>query len=196
MKDILGLLTTRVEKELNSKNCVIDIFKTQNFNKLKHDDGTYWHNQVQIRMSDTSDVVIRDNYTCIGCNMKAEYIVIAKNIHSNNPTQKYIPFYYIIDRTTGELKKLTKDHIIPRSLGGSNRMSNYQCMCEVCNNKKSNVLFGLDIDKLIKQKIEEDRSRIGDILVYEFKKSSFLLRILGLTSFVNNILEKLYKGKI
>lgn len=33
--------------------------------------------------------------------------------------------------------KLTVDHIIPRALGGSSALTNLQCLCERCNNKKA-----------------------------------------------------------
>jgi 5-methylcytosine-specific restriction endonuclease McrA len=35
---------------------------------------------------------------------------------------------------------LTKDHITPTSLGGLNRISNYQTMCTKCNNSKGNTV--------------------------------------------------------
>lgn len=33
---------------------------------------------------------------------------------------------------------ITKDHIIPKSKGGPNKVSNMQTMCEECNRKKGN----------------------------------------------------------
>lgn len=42
------------------------------------------------------------------------------------------------DLYTDDLIPLTVDHIIPKSLGGANDMSNYQPMCFPCNNKKGN----------------------------------------------------------
>lgn len=33
---------------------------------------------------------------------------------------------------------MTKDHIIPRSLGGKDSLINYQTMCTICNRKKGN----------------------------------------------------------
>jgi 5-methylcytosine-specific restriction endonuclease McrA len=35
---------------------------------------------------------------------------------------------------------MTFDHIIPLSRGGANTLSNGQCMCRKCNNKKGNKL--------------------------------------------------------
>lgn len=38
----------------------------------------------------------------------------------------------------GEDILFTKDHIVPKSKGGKNHLSNYQTMCETCNNEKGN----------------------------------------------------------
>lgn len=193
MDNILELLTKRVERELNATKCVVDIFKVQNLKKLKRKDGTYWHNGISITMSDTSQVSIRGDFTCIGCNMKASYVVIAKNVHTSSANQKYIPFYYIVDYKNGELKKLTKDHIIPRSLGGSNNMSNYQCMCEVCNGKKSNFLYGFDVDGLVNERIAEEQNRIMADIIAEFEKAPFIMKLFGLSKFVNKIIDKVVR---
>ncbi len=40
----------------------------------------------------------------------------------------------------GDYCLMTKDHIRPRSRGGSNDLKNLQTMCRVCNNKKGNSL--------------------------------------------------------
>lgn len=36
----------------------------------------------------------------------------------------------------GSTEKLTIDHIVPKSKGGGNELSNYQTLCGKCNNKK------------------------------------------------------------
>ncbi len=46
--------------------------------------------------------------------------------------------------TDGDLVMLTKDHIVPRSRGGGNHPSNLQTLCCVCNEKKRDLLVGVE----------------------------------------------------
>ena len=41
-------------------------------------------------------------------------------------------------RKDGSLMLMTKDHILPKSRGGSNCINNLQTMCSACNEKKGN----------------------------------------------------------
>jgi 5-methylcytosine-specific restriction endonuclease McrA len=34
--------------------------------------------------------------------------------------------------------QMTKDHILPKSLGGTDELSNFQTLCSICNQKKDN----------------------------------------------------------
>lgn len=46
---------------------------------------------------------------------------------------------YAVD-FTGRLILMTKDHIIPKSRGGADNLSNLQTMCTTCNNRKGSLL--------------------------------------------------------
>ena len=46
---------------------------------------------------------------------------------------------YAVDDNGDEIL-MTKDHILPRSKGGIDDISNYQTMCKPCNEAKGNKL--------------------------------------------------------
>ena len=80
----------------------------------------------EVRISSTFVVLANKGTTCVCCGASA------------------VSFAYVITdcgrRSFSFLTKdnvpLTKDHIIPKSVGGSNSSGNYQTMCQVCNLKK------------------------------------------------------------
>lgn len=65
---------------------------------------------------------------CVTCNSKGHYFLLVRNPHAKGRAS--------LELFTEDDKLLTRDHIIPRSLGGSNDMSNSQTMCLTCNSKK------------------------------------------------------------
>jgi hypothetical protein len=72
---------------------------------------------------------------CVKCGIEGKYFVKEKHL-------KDISFHlnlYAIDENEKEIL-MTKDHIIPKSKGGTNDISNYQTMCKKCNEAKENRL--------------------------------------------------------
>lgn len=74
---------------------------------------------------------------CIQCGIKGEYFWLETDSNKKGmPTDNWHFNLYGTD-DNGKEMMLTKDHIKPKSKGGKNHVSNYQCMCERCNHKKA-----------------------------------------------------------
>lgn len=73
---------------------------------------------------------------CAVCGIEGKFF--AKERHLAD--RSYHLNLYAIDEN-GEEILMTKDHIIPRSKGGANHISNYQTMCLKCNREKGDALI-------------------------------------------------------
>ena len=81
--------------------------------------------------------------TCVCCGTEGLYFALECNT-VGNPSKFHLNLYGRDE--CGKEIMMTKDHIVPRSKGGENRLSNYQPMCYRCNQKKAD-------------KIENDRGK-------------------------------------
>ena len=72
---------------------------------------------------------------CAVCGIEGKYF--AKERHPSDSV--YHLNLYAVDDNGNEIL-MTKDHIIPRSKGGIDDISNYQTMCKLCNEAKGNKL--------------------------------------------------------
>lgn len=75
---------------------------------------------------------------CCSCGLEANTLVICRN--NGQPKNMYWNLFRT-SPVTGENIEMTIDHILPVSLGGTNRLSNLQTMCTKCNNIKGNKLW-------------------------------------------------------
>lgn len=77
-------------------------------------------------------LTFKQSTICTSCGAQGDYFLLLRNPHAKGRAS--------LEMFSKEDKLLTRDHIMPRSLGGSNDMSNSQTMCLTCNSKKgSNV---------------------------------------------------------
>ena len=72
---------------------------------------------------------------CVKCGIEGKYFAKEKHLKDRS----FHLNLYAIDEN-GEEVLMTKDHIIPKSKGGFDDISNYQTMCERCNKAKGNKL--------------------------------------------------------
>jgi 5-methylcytosine-specific restriction endonuclease McrA len=73
---------------------------------------------------------------CVSCGIQGEFFWLERN---GNP-QYHLNLYGLNEY--GHEVLMTKDHIIPKSKGGSNGLHNMQTMCTKCNLKKADKLPG------------------------------------------------------
>jgi 5-methylcytosine-specific restriction endonuclease McrA len=75
---------------------------------------------------------------CVECGIEGSYFALEKDI--TDSTSKFHLNLYGKDEKGDEVM-ITKDHILPKSKGGENRLSNYQPMCYKCNQKKADKII-------------------------------------------------------
>lgn len=192
--DIIDLVE-QAEREFGTK--VIDVLDINKFASMK-DDGVYtYYDGKNIKLTTTGKIVIRDFYTCKDCKSKTKYAVILKN--ENAKMDYYNVAFYTYKKVKNEVRffVMTKDHIIPKSLGGSDKQKNFQLLCVECNAKKADTIDNLSsgLIKLNPAQVAtavKDQKRLRQI-EDEIKKTldtlPWYLRILK----VNKMLQSLLK---
>lgn len=74
--------------------------------------------------------------TCVTCGVEGNVFVVESHSDDVRPHANL----YHVDGDTKIL--MTKDHIIPKSKGGKNELSNYNTMCSPCNGDKGDAMEG------------------------------------------------------
>lgn len=70
---------------------------------------------------------------CVKCGVEGSVFALERESGTQNPY--HLNLYAI---TADGWILMTKDHILPKSLGGANSLENYDTMCSPCNAKKGN----------------------------------------------------------
>jgi 5-methylcytosine-specific restriction endonuclease McrA len=102
----------------------------------KEKDYKVGNDTFKVKMYSDRYKMFLDNLSCVRCGIvgsifKLERMTdgIIERAHFN---------LYAINPVTGIDILMTKDHILPRSMGGKDKFINYQTMCTFCNNDKGN----------------------------------------------------------
>lgn len=90
-----------------------------------------------IRMTSKRYRVFKLNHKCVKCKIEGRFFAKEKlkGVDSN------IYHFNLYGIKNSKEVMLTKDHIVPKSLGGTNSIDNLCCMCVDCNQKKGNKLY-------------------------------------------------------
>jgi 5-methylcytosine-specific restriction endonuclease McrA len=113
-----------------------DIYK-ENVNVKNHYVLEYNNKKYNIKL--TSDRYLNfyhNGVVCKHCGLEGLYFWVENN---TTQTSNYHLNLYGLDKHGREIM-LTKDHILPKSKGGEDKLENFQVLCENCNVKKGNTL--------------------------------------------------------
>lgn len=89
-------------------------------------------NGASIKPSDTLRMFALKGTICVRCGRNGEYFLYKENVHGG-----YLTLVLYHNTPDGRPNYMTRDHILPKSLGGADHMSNIQPMCIYCNNQKN-----------------------------------------------------------
>lgn len=76
---------------------------------------------------------------CVKCKVVGTRFYLERFNHKDSKSEKYHLNLYALNKHGSEIL-MTKDHIIPTSKGGPDKMFNYQVLCTACNGEKGNNL--------------------------------------------------------
>lgn len=186
-------MTTRLHRDLSTTKHVVEIITIQAFKAMKHHDGSFHGNGYTLTLHDDAKSVIQSDAVCKGCSTKATHVAIIRKSNSPSLASVHKPKFFMIPSPSDEPIELVMDHVVPLALGGSDSIANSQCLCAPCHDKKVSLLSGLNINKLVEDKLNNELDRFGKSLVLEFKKAPLLLKLVGLSRFANKLLSKVYK---
>ena len=105
-------------------------------NALKHMPDTITVNGYKAHTDSARYVIFRKSLVCVKCGLVGTILALEKFKSNRIPTYHFN--LYAVDSNTGYEVMMTKDHIVPKSKGGSNALKNFQTMCRRCNELKGN----------------------------------------------------------
>jgi len=133
----IKIIKTTPTEELTIRLKRIDEFTLDEvFSKIKHDNKREEfkdknNNSHFVKMNSQRYFVFQKSQECVACGVKGIKFVLEKNVNDHQP------HFNLYAMENEKLLLMTKDHIVPRSKGGSDRLDNYETMCITCNNLKA-----------------------------------------------------------
>jgi 5-methylcytosine-specific restriction endonuclease McrA len=148
---------SEILKLVGTKNRTIIETKTNSFN---------------VRIDSLRLILFKSNKTCCCCGVEGTKIRLEQAAKDN-------PHFNLYAIKDNEYILMTKDHIIPKSKGGKDCLSNYQTMCGICNFLKKDSSLN---NKQIKEFNDEYYKNISSGKTH---KEAFKLVNLKINGFLN-----------
>ncbi len=92
----------------------------------------FLENDEALKITSDRYEVFRRSHICACCGIEASFLA-AERSKTSKYKRSHINMYGIKE---GREILFTKDHIVPKSKGGSNSLDNYQTLCQECNSRK------------------------------------------------------------
>ena len=105
----------------------------------------------KVRMNSQRYCVFQKEPSCVACGIEGKKFLLEQYNSDRNP---HFNFYA---EENGKNILMTKDHILAKSNGGSNKLENYQTMCSVCNNLKGNLPLSIEDVSVLKKLFDENK---------------------------------------
>lgn len=100
----------------------------------------YWTvegQDIRTRMTSLRYAIFSQSIACVVCQMKGDHFLLERFSGNNLATAHFNLYATLPD---GDRMLFTKDHIMPKSKGGSDKLSNLQTMCMKCNGEKGDSI--------------------------------------------------------
>ena len=102
----------------------------------------HWYDGKRVNMSSQRyQLFATKGLSCVCCGITGSFFSLDESSHIQKGAEEPILGYHFnliaLDDDGNEVL-MTKDHILPKSKGGKDYLSNYQTMCVLCNLKKAN----------------------------------------------------------
>ncbi len=118
-----------------------EIIASMNENTSKRG-STFTHNGDRFKKSATLSTIAKHGARCVHCGIEGHVAIPVYNDPNNTIT---VGLLVLVTSSKGYETILTKDHIIPISIGGANADANYQVLCSECNNIKDSTFEESDV---------------------------------------------------
>ncbi len=115
----------------------------------------------KVKMNSHRYFLFSEERKCVVCGVEGTRMVLELPPGSQCP---HFNFYAI---EGGEYLLMTKDHKVPKSLGGKNSLENYQTMCAICNGIKGSAELSLEDIKALREIYNTHRDKTTPSQLYQ-----------------------------